>query len=72
MSPLQAIRSATTDAAECLGWSDRVGSVAPGRFADLVAVDGNPLEDVTALERPVAVLKGGEVVLGRPRIGVPA
>jgi imidazolonepropionase-like amidohydrolase len=72
MSPLQAIRSATTDAAECLGWSDRVGSVARGRFADLVAVEGDPLADVTVLERPAAVLKGGEVVLGRPRVEVTA
>ena len=72
MTPLQAIRSTTIDAAECLGWSDRVGSLAPGRFADLVAVDGDPLSDVTALERPVAVLKGGEVVLDRTRTGVPA
>ena len=47
MSPLDAIRSATVTAAECMGWSDRVGSLAPGRFADLVAVDGDPLADVT-------------------------
>jgi imidazolonepropionase-like amidohydrolase len=64
MTPLDAIRSATVVAAECLGWSDRVGSLAVGRFADLVAVDGDPLADVTELERPVAVLKGGTVVTG--------
>ena len=46
-----------------MGWSDRVGSLAPGRFADLVAVDGDPLDDVTVLERPVVVIKGGRVVL---------
>ena len=63
MSPLEAIRSATVTAAECMGWSDRVGSLAPGRFADLVAVDGDPLADVTVLERPVVVIKGGRVVL---------
>ena len=61
MSPLDAIRSATLTAAECMGWSDRVGSLAPGRFADLVAVDGDPLADVTVLERPVVVIKGGRV-----------
>lgn len=72
MTPLQAIRSATTVAAECLGWSDRVGSVAPGRFADLVAVAGDPLEDVTTLEHPAAVLKGGQVVLERTRVGATA
>ena len=65
MSPIEAIRSATMTAAELMGWSDRVGSVASGRFADLVAVDGDPLQDVTVLERPVAVLKGGDVVLDR-------
>ena len=65
MSPLAAIRSATTVAAACMGWSDRVGSLAPGRFADLVAVDGDPLADVTVLERPVVVAKGGNVVLDR-------
>ena len=65
MTPLGALRSATVVAAECLGWSDRVGSLAPGRFADLVAVDGDPLADVTVLERPVAVAKGGRLVLDR-------
>jgi imidazolonepropionase-like amidohydrolase len=65
MTPLQAIRSATVTAAELLGWDDRVGSVAPGRFGDLVAVDGDALADITVLERPVVVLKGGRVVLDR-------
>jgi imidazolonepropionase-like amidohydrolase len=72
MRPLEAIRAATVVAAECLGWSDRVGTVAPGRFADLVAVDGDPLADITLLERPAAVLKGGAVVVDRPRVGVTA
>ena len=61
MSPLDAIRSATVTAAECMGWSDRVGSLSPGRLADLVAVDGDPLADVTVLERPSVVVKGGRV-----------
>jgi imidazolonepropionase-like amidohydrolase len=68
LRPLTAIRMATTWAAELMGWSDRVGSLAPGRFADLVAVDGDPLVDVTLLERPVVVVKGGIVVRDdRPR-----
>ena len=62
MTPLAAIRTATTTAAELMGWSDRVGSLAPGRFADLVAVAGDPLADVTELERPVVVAKGGRLV----------
>jgi imidazolonepropionase-like amidohydrolase len=48
-----------------MGWSDRVGSLGVGRFADLVAVAGDPLEDVTLLERPVVVAKGGRVVVDR-------
>jgi imidazolonepropionase-like amidohydrolase len=62
MMPLEAIRSATSVAAELMGWEDRVGSLAPGKLADLVAVDGDPLEDVALLERVAFVMKGGEVV----------
>jgi imidazolonepropionase-like amidohydrolase len=62
LSPLAAIRSATMWAAELMGWSDRVGSLEPGRFADLVAVDGDPLADITLLERPARVIKGGSQV----------
>lgn len=62
MTPMQAIRSATVVAAELLGWEDRVGSLEPGRLADLVAVPADPLADVTALERIPFVMKGGAVV----------
>lgn len=65
MPALEAIRSATITAAECMGWADRVGSLAPGRFADLVAVDGDPLADISILERPAAVVKGGRVAVDR-------
>ena len=61
LTPMQAIQAATSRAAELLGWSDRVGAVAPGLFADLIAVDGDPLADVTVLERVGWVMKGGEV-----------
>ena len=64
MAPIEVIRSATTVAAELMGWEDRVGSLAPERFADLVAVQGDPLEDVSLLEAPVFVMKGGAVVSG--------
>jgi imidazolonepropionase-like amidohydrolase len=63
MTPIDAIRSATIVAAACLGWSDRVGTLEPGRFADLVAVDGDPLTDVAVLERPAVVVKGGRIAL---------
>jgi imidazolonepropionase-like amidohydrolase len=64
MTPLQAIQSATVNAADLLGWT-MVGSIAPGKYADLVAVDGDPLKDVTLLEKIPFVMKGGEVVVSR-------
>jgi len=60
-TPLQAIQSATITAAEALGQSKDVGQVAAGRYGDIIAVAGDPLADVTALERPVFVMKGGAV-----------
>ena len=62
MTPLAAIRSATLEAAELMGWSSEVGALEPGRFADFVAVDGDPTADVELLRRPVVVAKGGLVV----------
>ncbi len=62
LSPLQAIQAATVNAADLLGWSGKVGSLEPGAWADIVAVDGDPLKDVTTLERVKFVMKGGEVV----------
>jgi len=64
MKPMAAIVSATGDAAELLGWNE-VGVIAPGRYADFVAVAGDPLADITLLERPSVVIKGGAVVLDR-------
>jgi imidazolonepropionase-like amidohydrolase len=61
MTPGQAIKAATTDAAELLGWRDRVGSVEAGRFADIIAVAGDPLTDITELEKVTFVMKGGVV-----------
>jgi imidazolonepropionase-like amidohydrolase len=61
-TPAQAIRSATLDAAELLRWDDRIGLVEPGYLADLVAVEGNPLEDVHLLENVRFVMKGGSVL----------
>ena len=62
MSPLEAIRSATVVAAELLGWSDRVGALEPGLFADLVAVEGDVMNDVDLLTDVSFVMKGGRVV----------
>jgi imidazolonepropionase-like amidohydrolase len=61
MTPLQAIQTGTVNAADLLGWSDRIGSIEQGKFADIVAVDGDPLKDITLLQHPTMVMKGGVV-----------
>jgi imidazolonepropionase-like amidohydrolase len=61
MTPIQAIQTATVNAADLLGWTDRIGTLEPGKFADIVAVNGDPTKDVTLLENPVFVMKGGTV-----------
>ena len=61
-TPMQAIQAATVNAADLLGWSKDVGAVAPGHYADLIAVDGDPLADVAELENVDFVMKGGRVV----------
>ena len=65
IAPGAAIRAATTSAAEVLGWGDRVGALEVGRFADIIAVDGDPLADIAALDTVIFVMKGG-VVIRRP------
>jgi imidazolonepropionase-like amidohydrolase len=70
MTPLAAIRSATIVAAELMGWQDRVGSLAPGRHADMIAVAGDPLDNadgsgLDSLMAPVLVMKGGAIVRDR-------
>jgi imidazolonepropionase-like amidohydrolase len=62
LTPLQAIQAATVNAADLLGWSGKVGTLEPGAWADIAAVDGDPVKDVTTLERVKFVMKGGEVV----------
>jgi imidazolonepropionase-like amidohydrolase len=62
MQPLDVIRAITTNAAEMLGWQDRVGAIEAGKFGDLVAVAGDPIADIHELERVHFVMKGGQVV----------
>jgi len=62
MSPAAAIQAATVNNAEVLGTIDQVGSLAKGKFADLVAVSGDPLADITELTRVKFVMKGGKVI----------
>ena len=62
LTPARAIRSATSDAAELLGRANEVGRIAPGHYADIIAVAADPLQDVRALESVGFVMKGGQVV----------
>jgi imidazolonepropionase-like amidohydrolase len=65
--PMDAIVAATSISAEALGMADKIGAIAPKMEADLVAVDGNPLEDITAVRRVIWVMRGGKVVLNARR-----
>ena len=62
MTPMQAIQAATVNAAALLGWSKDVGALSPGHYADMIAVDGDALADISKLEHVSGVIKGGEVV----------
>ena len=62
MTPMQSIKAGTSLNAELMGWEDKLGTLEPGKLADIIAVPGDPLADITALERVVFVMKGGEVV----------
>jgi len=65
MTPMQIIHAATHNASELLGMQDRVGTLEAGKLADIIAVPGDPLKDVRALERAKFVMKGGTVVVNR-------
>jgi imidazolonepropionase-like amidohydrolase len=62
MSSLDVVRAVTTSAAEMLGWQDRIGAIEPGKFADIVAVSGDPIADIHELEHVRFVMKNGEVI----------
>ena len=62
MPSLDVLRAVTSSAAEMLGWQDRVGTVEAGKFADLIAVSGDPIADIAALEHVQFVMKGGQVI----------
>ncbi|MFL6675182.1 MAG: amidohydrolase family protein [Massilia sp.] len=64
MTPMQAIQAATINAADLLGWKDRIGSVSSGKYADIIAVKGDPLADPAVLTRVSFVMKGGAVIKG--------
>lgn len=62
MKPLQAIQAATVNASQLLGMADQVGTIEPGKFADIIAVSGDPLSDIKTMHNVVLVMKGGEIV----------
>lgn len=62
MSPMEAIKAGTIVGAELLQWEDRIGSIEVGKLADIIAVPGNPLEDISALEQPLFVMKNGQII----------
>ena len=62
MPPADILRAMTASAAELLGWQDRIGAIEPKKFADLIAVSGDPLQDLSELEHVKFVMKGGRVV----------
>ena len=62
MTPLQAIRAATLNASELMGWQDTVGTIEAGKYADLIAVEGDPLSDIATIQQVKFVMKGGKVV----------
>jgi len=64
LTPAEAIRAATVEAARAAGLARQVGTLTPGAFADVIGVDGNPLEDLSVLERVTFVMKGGLIVFG--------
>jgi imidazolonepropionase-like amidohydrolase len=64
MSPLEAIRAGTIVAAEMMAWDDRIGSIEPGKFADMIAVAGDPTSDIALVRDVRFVMKGGRVILG--------
>ena len=62
LTPARAIQAGTAVNAEALGWQDQVGSIEKGKFADLIAVSGDPLADITEFQRVGFVMKGGKVI----------
>ena len=65
MTPMDAIKAGTIVGAELVGWDDELGSIESGKLADIIAVEGNPLEDISVLESPILVIKDGEIIINK-------
>ena len=61
LTPMQALQTATVNASDLLSWKEKVGSVAKNKYADIIAVEGNPLDDITIMEKVKFVMKDGVV-----------
>ncbi|HEU0302662.1 MAG TPA: amidohydrolase family protein, partial [Longimicrobium sp.] len=72
LTPMEAIVAGTSSAAKLLGWENRIGTLRAGLLADVVAVRGDPLQDIRAMEAPVFVMKNGVVYAGNPDLSDPA
>jgi imidazolonepropionase-like amidohydrolase len=71
LTPVQSLQAGTVNAADLLGWSDKVGAIEAGKYADIVAVNGDPIGDITVLQHVDFVMKGGVVYKGnsaRPKL----
>ena len=71
LTPARAIQAGTTINAEVLGWQDQIGSIDKGKYADMIAVSGDPLADITELQRVKFVMKGGKVIKNEMTPGAP-
>ena len=71
LTPARAIQAGTTINAEVLGWQNQIGSIDKGKYADLIAVSGDPLADITELQRVKFVMKGGKVIKNDMTPGAP-
>ncbi len=70
LTPARAIQSGTTINAKVLGWQEQIGSIDRGKYADLIAVSGDPVADITELQRVKFVMKGGKIVRNDPGVSV--
>jgi imidazolonepropionase-like amidohydrolase len=66
LTPIEALQAATIHAADLLRLSDEVGSIEAGKFADIIAVSGDPTQAISAMENVVFVMKGGEIIKRQP------
>jgi imidazolonepropionase-like amidohydrolase len=70
LTPARAIQAGTTINAKVMGWQEQIGSIDKGKYADLIAVAGDPMADITELQRVKFVMKGGRIIRSDPELAV--